>query len=76
MNKKNNYAISNEEGPVMFDGTVFKSQKELVNALGIGTICVGVIICLSGFIAFGIILAVFGLFATLGSKLNKKEVKK
>lgn len=27
------YAIGSKEGPVMFDGTVYKSQKELTNVI-------------------------------------------
>lgn len=42
--KKQTYAVGSKEGPVMYDGTVFKNQEELNRCVMIAFVIVAVII--------------------------------
>ena len=71
--KKPTYAVGSEEGPVMYGGTVFKSQKQLNTYISISVIIIGIIFLASGFTWTGIIIGIVGIIALIGNIINKKK---
>ena len=73
---KLDYAVGNKKGPVMYAGTVFKSQKQLNNSLAVAIIIAGIIPISFGLIGVSIILWIIAIFILCANNINVKEKKK
>ncbi len=78
--KKHDYAIGNKEGPVLVDGTVYKSQQEYNGLFSFSLIIVGIFLYIIGLTFLGLLLGfigvVFFIAVSQGGKKGKKQKNK
>lgn len=78
--EKHTYAVGSKEGPVLYDGTMYKSQKDLNDTLGITFVIVGIISFFIGIVTKlslfcygGVAIGILGLMMFFGGRVKQAE---